>query len=80
MRNGEDHRDIVPPQKLFERLHRVSGAAVEDEDGTVIEGTKPFCQSFSSLHNFEKKNLTEPLSENYIVDEALFGGVDVEAV
>ena len=80
MRNGEDHRDIVPPQKLFERLHRVSGAAVEDEDGTVIEGTKPFGKHFSPPHNFREKNVTEPLAENLIVDEAIFGVLDLEVV
>ena len=80
MWDEEDHCDIVPPQRFFERLHRVSGAAIEDEDGAVIEGAKRFGKHFSPPHNFREKNVTEPLAENFIVDEAIFGVVDLEVV
>ena len=68
------------PQELDKWLHCVGGAAVEDEDGAVVESPKTFAQQISSPFNFGEENITQPLPENIIVHETVFRGADLEAV
>ena len=75
-----NHRHVVQPQELHERLHRVALEPVKDEDGSVVVVAQPFTEPGASRFYFGEQNVTKPLPKNIIVDEAVLGVADFESV
>ena len=80
MGDEHNHRHVVQPQELHERLHRVALEPVEDEDCSVVVVAQPSAEPGSSSFYFGDQNITKPLPKNIIVDETVLGVADFESV